>query len=148
MTWSYNPTLSANRDKVRFFAADTDSTAAITLTDEEIAGVLALAGGPRSAAALCCENLAARYATIGQRLTDDLGQSTDYGTRATFYQERARLLRSQAAFAAVPFAGGISVADKERQEDDNDQVSPAFTKTLQDAPQTQATVPADLTRYP
>ena len=39
MTWSYNPTLSANRDKVRFFAADTDSTAAITLTDEEIAGV-------------------------------------------------------------------------------------------------------------
>jgi len=148
MTWSYNPTLSANKDKVRFFAADTDSVAAISLTDEEIAGALTMAGGPRSAAALCCEALALKYAVLGQRITDDLGQSTDYGTRATFFQERARLLRSQAAFAATPFAGGISQAAKQAEEDDDDRVPPAFTKTLHDAPQTQATVPADLTRYP
>ena len=36
MSWTYDTTLTASKDKVRFYAGDTDSAAAITVTDEEI----------------------------------------------------------------------------------------------------------------
>ena len=146
MTWTYNMAVTADRDKVRFLAGDTDSAAAITLTNEEIGGALTLAGGIRSAAAECCDMLALRYAQRGQQLTDDIGQSVNYGDLAAFYRERARLLRSRAALAALPVAGGISVADKTSVESDDYRVPPAFTRTIQDAPATTATPASDLTR--
>ena len=132
MTWSYNTNLPADRDKVRFFSGDTDSAAAITVSDEEILGAITLAGNARAAAALVCENLALRYATEGQRLQDDLGQQIDYGERAKFFEARAVQLRSRQAIAALPYAGGISVADKQTREEDTDRVVPVFTKRLHD----------------
>ena len=36
MSWTYDTTLTASKDKVRFYASDTESSAAITVTDEEI----------------------------------------------------------------------------------------------------------------
>ena len=136
MTWTYTTNLTAARDQVRFYSGDTVSTATITLSDEEIAGAITLAGGTRAAAALCCESLAARYSAGGQRLVDDLGQTVDYGERATFFQERGRLLRSQLSLTAIPFAGGISITSKQSQEDNTDRVVPAFTKDLHKAPGT------------
>jgi len=127
VTWTYDTSLSANKDKVRFYASDTDSAAAITVTDEEIAGLLTLAGGVRSAAAMLCDHLALRYSQRGQQLTDDIGQSVNYGDIAKQFTERERLLRSQASFAAVPFAGGISVATKQAQQQNTDRVPPAFS---------------------
>lgn len=127
MTWTYDTSLSANKDKVRFYASDTESSAAITVTDEEIAGLLTLAGGVRSAAAMLCDHLALRYSQRGQQLTDDIGQSVNYGDIAKQFTERGRLLRSQASFAAVPFAGGISVAAKQTQQENTDRVPPAFS---------------------
>lgn len=134
MTWSYNTSLSSAQDQVRFYAGDTDADAAITLSDEEILGAITLAGSARAAAALICENLAGRYATFGQRFTDDLGQQVDYGARATFYQTRATTLRSRGSLGAIPFAGGISIAGKQTQEQGTDRVQPAFTVGLHDAP--------------
>lgn len=132
MTWSYNTALAANRDQVRFYAGDTVAAAAITLSDEEILGAITMAGNARAAAALVCEHLANRYATEGQKLRDDLGQEIDYGERAKFYTDRATQLRSRAALAALPYAGGISLADKQVRELDSDRVEPAFTKALHD----------------
>lgn len=132
MTWSYNTSLSAARDQVRFYAGDTVETAAITLSDEEILGAISMAGGARAAAALVCEHLANRYATEGQKLRDDLGQEIDYGERAKFFTDRAAQLRSRIALTAIPFAGGISIADKQTREQDSDRVAPAFTKQLHD----------------
>ena len=134
MTWTYDTSLSANKDKVRFYASDTDSAAAITVTDEEIAGLLTLAGGVRSAAAMLCDHLALRYSQRGQQLTDDIGQSVNYGDIAKQFTERGRLLRSQASFAAVPFAGGISVAAKQTQQENTDRVRPAFGVSTHEAP--------------
>lgn len=134
MTWTYDTSLSANKDKVRFYASDTDSAAAITVTDEEIAGLLTLAGGVRSAAAMLCDHLALRYSQRGQQLTDDIGQSVNYGDIAKQFTERGRLLRSQASFAAVPFAGGISVTTKQAQLDNSDRVRPAFGVATHEAP--------------
>jgi len=127
MSWTYDTALTANRDKVRFYAGDTDSSAVITATDEEIGGLLTLAGGVRRAAAMLCDHLALRSSQRGQRLTDDIGQSVDYGKLAEQFTDRARVLRSQASFAAVPFAGGISVATKQAQQENTDRVPPAFS---------------------
>lgn len=136
MTWSYNINLTVARDQVRFYSGDTDSAAAITLSDEEILGAITLAGGARAAAALICENLAARYSTQGKMLKDDIGQTIDYGERAAFFQARAKELRARGALVAIPFAGGISIAAKQSEEDDTDRVVPAFTKDLHDAQST------------
>ncbi len=134
MAWTYDTSLSTNKDKVRFFAGDTNPSAAITVTDEEIGGVLSLGGGVRSAAAMVCENLALQYAQRGQRLTDDIGQSVDYGKLAEQFTDRARVLRSQASFGAVPFAGGISVAQKQATSANADRVVPAFSVSTHEAP--------------
>lgn len=134
MTWSYNTTLASAQDQVRFYSGDTDSAAAITLSDEEVLGAITLAGSARAAAALICENLAGRYSTQGKMLRDDLGQQIDYGERAAFFQARAKALRSRVSLTAIPFAGGISHATKDAQTDSTDRVRPAFTTTLHDAP--------------
>ena len=134
MTWSYNTSLSAAQDQARFYSGDTDSAAAITLSDEEILGAITLTGSARAAAALICENLAGRYSTVGRQLQDDIGQRIDYGERAKFYQDRAVQLRSRVSLLALPFAGGISIAAKQTEEVRSDRVSPAFTKTLHDDP--------------
>jgi hypothetical protein len=133
MTWSYDTSLTAAKDQVRFYSSDTESAAAITLTDEEIGGALTLAGTARAAAALCCETLAGRYASFGQRFVDDLGETVDYGARATFFAGRATQLRSRISLSAIPFAGGLSVSGKQTQEEDTDRVQPAFTKDLHEA---------------
>jgi hypothetical protein len=126
MTWTYDTALAVARDQVRFYSGDTDSAAAITLSDEEIAGAVMLGGGTREAAALACEYLAARYSTVGRSLQDDLGQKNDYGERAAFYQARATLLRSRAVVTPMPFAGDLSSATKQTQEAYTDRVLPAF----------------------
>jgi len=138
VTWTYDTTLTASRDKVRFFAGDTDSTAAITVTDEEIEGLLTLAGGARAAAAMLCDHLALRYSQRGQQLTDDIGQSVNYGDIAKQFTERGRLLRSQASFAGTPFAGGISAATKQAQREGIDRVQPAFSVGTHEAPGSEA----------
>lgn len=138
MTWTYNPSLALPRDRVRFYCGDTVVTDQL-ISDEEIAGVLTMtASGERSAAALCCENIGMRFASSANAITDDIGQKVEYGERAQFFQDRARLLRSQLALSALPFAGGLTVTDKDAQETDDDRISPAFAKTLQDAPGTRA----------
>ena len=134
MTWSYATSLTAALDQVRFYASDTDSAAQITLSDEEIGGAITLAGNTRAAAALVCENLAGRYSTLGQRLTDDLGEQVDFGARATFYLTRATELRSRAGLGALPFAGGISIAAKNTEAASTDRVRPAFTVGLHTTP--------------
>jgi hypothetical protein len=132
MTWSYNTSITSAQDQVRFFSSDTDADAAITLSDEEILGAITIAGGAKAAAALCCETLAGRYSTQGKMLRDDLGQTIDWGERATFYLNRATQLRSRIGLVALPYAGGVSVADKQTREEDSDRVDPAFSRTLHD----------------
>lgn len=129
MTWSYDTTLTMAMDQARFYSGDTDSAAAITLSDEEILGAITLAGSASAAAALICENLAGRYSTQGKMLRDDLGQTIDWGERATFFQARATQLRALSSLSVSPYAGGISRADKQTREEDTDRVVPAFTRT-------------------
>jgi hypothetical protein len=136
MTWTYNPALTTNKDKVRFLVRDVDSTSPL-LQDEEILGILEMEGAARRAAATCAESLAAHFGQLETTLTDDLGVTVTYSDRATFYTKLAATLRSRANIAVAPTAGGITISSKQVQADNTDRVRPAFRRELHDAPDTQ-----------
>lgn len=131
MTWTYGISLAADKDKVRFLCGDTDTTNQ-QVSDEEIAGNLAMNSSDiyRAGAAIC-RHLAARYSreaniTIGQRRVELAARSKAYADRATEIETQGNL----AGRTPIPYAGGISVADKERQEANEDRVAPFFTRDM------------------
>lgn len=132
MAWTYNPTLSSNRDLVRFSIGDTDENESVTLQNEEITALLVTYTTVSTAAAYAAEYLALRYARKATLLKDDAGASKQYGDRAAAMRELATTLRGRSSLLALPYAGGISASDKVSREGDTDRVSPAFTKALHD----------------
>jgi hypothetical protein len=112
------------------------------LADETITAILALQPNAYQAAAMCAENLAGRYANLVDRQVGDLRAS--YSQRAKQWLELAGRLRTSASRGslalAVPYAGGISIADKLTQESNTDRVAPAFTRNLHDDPETARAV--------
>lgn len=131
MAWSYsgNPQSSA-KDQVRFLIQDTDSKDQ-QLTDEEIAFLIELEGSSLKAAIKAVETLYARFA----RYTDEsVGQvRVSWSQRADQYRKLADSLKRHAFVRlAAPYAGGISRADKETREMNDDRVEPIFTRQLHD----------------
>ena len=125
MSWYYtgNPT-SSNKDAVRFWTGDTNSTLPL-LQDEEIEYALTLQPNIRLCAADCLDAIATK---LSQEVNfSSLDLRMDLGQRAANYRKRAIELRKEAQrIAATPYAGGISVADKDLREADADRVKPAF----------------------
>lgn len=131
MTWTYDPTMASDRDKVRFRLGDTVAAAAL-LQDEEINVLLADAGSVTNATIAGADALAMRFASLAQSMTDDIGQSVNYGDRAARYRDLANRLRATASRLALPFAGGISQGNKDAIAANTDRVTPAFTRDLHD----------------
>lgn len=117
--------------KVRFLIQDTNSALA-QLHDEEIDWLLTEAGGNvYRAAAACAQALASRYAAdVDRSVSGAGGLSVSASQRFTQYTQLAAQLTAQAAKKGrgVPFAGGISDAQKDAQELDPDRVRPAFER--------------------
>src|SRR5689334_18389528 len=120
MAWSYDSSLSADKDKVRWLCGDTDTNDQL-VQDEEIAFALSDAGNDlRRAAATVCEAIALRFANS---LTLDKAPgsvSWDAAERAELFRKRAEDLRQQATTlgaGAGIFGGGISISDKQNRED-------------------------------
>lgn len=132
MNWTYSgdPT-SSERDAVRFEIPDTDSAAQL-FSNEEIAYALGQESGVWAAAARCCETLARKFASQADLATGDV--KLTYSKQAENLAERAKELRLRAQGAAVPFAGGISQADKEARAQDEDRVQGAFNRDQFDNP--------------
>ena len=131
MSWTYsgNPA-DSDSDSVRFLVGDTDSDDQ-QVTDEEIAWALTQAGGIYSAAALIASTIAAKFARMVDKAVGDLKIS--YGQRAGHYEKlTAALKRKASVFGAVPYAGGISISDKESVREDTDRVKPAFSVGMDD----------------
>lgn len=135
MTWTYSgDPATTSRDAVRFLVGDTDTTDQL-VSDEEISWVLTQHSGVRHAAAATCEAIAAKFARQAEMSVDDV--SIKAGEKAEHYRALAKELRAQAAIAgkvAKPFAGGISIADKDDREADTDRVKPFFRRDLHDVP--------------
>ena len=129
MSWSYQDTMPREVDKVRFYVGDTNS-ADQQFTDEEIQFALNEAGGPRSAAAICCDQRAAYYVRLVDTTVGQLRIS--YAQRYKQYHEMAVALRARAAYRALPTAGAVLVTDKEATQEDDTLVTPSFNVDILD----------------
>jgi len=126
--WSYSSPLADTKDQVRFLVQDTDSTAPL-IQDEEIVWQLMEFPNVRRAAAEVASQIALKFARTPDIKDGDT--TVSYSQRATQYAALARTLKREATLlAAVPYAGGISIADKQTGEADTDRVRPAFSREL------------------
>lgn len=136
MTWSYtkNPS-SSSKDMVRFKIGDTICSDQL-LSDEEIMSILEEQSNPILASVICAQSLGGRYS----RLADTTVGKTriSYSQKAKSYLELADKLEIQykKSYKAVPYCGGISISDKEIDENNPDLVKPKFRMDMMDNPGT------------
>jgi hypothetical protein len=105
VTWSYsgNPSNSAN-DKVRFLCGDTDTNNQ-QVSNEEIAFLLTeWNSNAYLAAAFACDAISGKYSAKADlsRSVGDLSISSQYGSQARTFMERAASLRALASRALPP----------------------------------------------
>lgn len=133
MTWSYNLSIIANssKDAVRLLIGDVVACDP-QMQDEEIAYLVGLRGSLYGAAAECCRAMAAKFS----RSVDQQG-----GTSKVFYSQMAKAYtlksiefdnKATMFGSGTPYAGGISLSDKQIQDLNDDRVPPAFTKGIMD----------------
>ena len=131
MTWTFDQTFTTassqgRRNALRSLIRDTDSARQL-LSDEELAFYFAQENNLYRAAAAACSALADSRAV--DKSVGDLSISNS--VLPTNYLALAKLYRSQADLrGGMPYAGGISQADKLSQEEDSDRVVPIFLKDL------------------
>lgn len=129
MTWSYNPATIATtpKDQVRLLVGDVKEKEP-QLQDEELAVAMTLAGSNIYAqAAAAARLIAARYAREVDAVQGELRQM--FSARMTRYLTMAKLWEAKLDVdptAAMPSAGGISVADKNSNRDNGDATRPSF----------------------
>lgn len=131
MAWTYSGDPSTNdKDAVRFLIGDTDTTDQ-QLQDEEITYLLNINGGDvYDAAIAAARSLASKYSRQADTRIGDYSVSASQ--RAAAYLALAKELQQQQVanlvHTSTPYAGGISVADKQQDETNTDRVRPAFTR--------------------
>jgi hypothetical protein len=127
------PTAQNNRDSVRFLIGDIDPTDP-QLQDSEVDGLLnancptgSLLPNTYLAACQACLSLAARYTRKASMSVGDL--SIQYGAVSNNYRSLEKTIRAQAQrhLVVTPYAGGISIADMEIDQDNQDIVQPWVT---------------------
>ena len=133
MTFTYASTdLSTTLAKVRRLLGDTDS-ADPQLTDEEIDFYTDTYGSVWFAGAAAADAIAAKYTRKPSKTVGPL--SISYGELQEQYTSLAAKLRYQGSVnALVPYAGGISQADKATYEADTDRQRPSFLLGMDDNP--------------
>ena len=126
MTWSYQDTMPRAIDKVRFYVGDTSSSDQL-LSDEEITFALSEAGGNvRQAASLCATRKAAEWSKLADLKEGQLSISYSQRSKQMLTIADAIIDSSVTLDPAVPFAGGVFVADKVSVEQDTSLVEPSF----------------------
>ena len=132
MSWSYSKDPQANnKDHVRFLIGDTDSTSE-QLSDGEVNHTLAESSSSvYPAAILCTDALIAKYTRLVDKSIGDLRIS--FSQRVAHYKSLRETLRNRSGIlAAAPYAGGISVSDKNAVKLDTDRTKPAFARGMHD----------------
>jgi hypothetical protein len=101
MSWIYDPSLSTDKDRARFYIGDTDQED-ILLSDEEITALLEVEGSPLRAAIVALEHLAAKFSR--QVDTNNTGLALSASQRAQAFAQRAQELRNRLP-QEIPIAG-------------------------------------------
>lgn len=126
MSWSYTDPTASDRDKVRFLVGDTDSTDE-QLQDEELDWLIGENKNVYAAASEACEALASKYA---RQVTKSVGPlMIQAQQKKDQYEDRAEKLRAMAArrgSVPVPYAGGLSVTEKDTDVLDTVLIQPRF----------------------
>jgi hypothetical protein len=134
MTWSYVLSQLATSPMMQVRLAFGDTLASQQqLQDEEIEYFLTVRSSINGAAAECCRTLSAQYSRSIDMAVD--GARNQYSQLAAAYALRAQQFDAKAAAdgAGMPYTGGVSVADKETQQDDPDRVNPQFALGMFDS---------------
>jgi len=127
-TWTGDPSASTI-EKIRWLIGDTVEASA-KFQDAEITYAYNEEGSIYGAAALCCEQLATRYADAVSRSLGPL--RIDLSDKAEKYKSMAKDFRRKAYMYAQPYVGGISEAKEDVFEDDSDLKQPIFDKGMMD----------------
>lgn len=136
MTWTYSGDPATNaRDSIRFLSGDTDTNDQL-LNDEEIAWVNnQLTGSDTATTALynaayrCCITIASKFSRLADQSVGDLKVSMSQKAKA--YRDQAAYLLELAGregSTPTPYAGGMTISDKEIDWDNSDLVRPGFYK--------------------
>jgi len=129
VTWSYdNDPENDDGDAVRLECGDTNTDEQL-LSDEEIDYCIAKEANVTSAAARACDLIAAE---LSREVTMRAGAGGEFQVRmeqaVAHYRQKAADLRARAVLYATPYAGGISISDKDAEEERTDRVKPAFSR--------------------
>ena len=135
MTWSYDPAESTAKDIIRGLVSDIDITDQL-LANETIAAQLTRTPNVYWAAYYLAQRIARQLARL---VTTKVGDTqVNYSDLAKHYALLSTDLRQTALFqggGGMPYAGGLSQAEKTTAAEDTDRVAPAFTRrTLDDTP--------------
>lgn len=133
MAWNYLSTApnSSDRSWIRLRIGDTSSGDQL-LQDEEIEAHLTAEGNRYTAAALCAESVGSWFA---RRVDKTVGRMRIAAQQASErYFDLADRLRVELATRVTPYAGGISVSDKEADEAAGDRVRPGFSVQMFEFP--------------
>ncbi len=130
---TYGRDPSANdKDHVRFLIGDTIPEDWL-FSDAEILGLLSQYGNVKSASLVAVESLVARFSRLCDEEVGDV--KVKLSQKVNSYIRLAKRLKQQiASECAMPYAGGISVADKEATALDLDRVEPCFDRDLHNNP--------------
>lgn len=130
--WSYSGDPSTStKDAIRFVLGDILVKDPL-VNDNEIAYAYSAKGSVYGAAAMLCRSLSSQYARLVDTVDREL--RTSYSSKSANFLRMAVQFEQQAAIVsgAMPYAGGISVADKNAQVSDADRVSPQFNIGMMD----------------
>ena len=126
MAWSYsgNPT-PGSIDEIRFQIGDTNSNQPL-LQDGEIQYVMDNYGSTEEVAAVCAEAIAAKLTGLADMSAGNAKIS--YSQQAKSYMDLAAKLRGRLSLVILPYAGGLSKAEKVAARANTNLTQPFFRR--------------------
>lgn len=130
MSWTYSGDPgSSPKDAVRFAIGDTISSDPL-LQDEEINYMLSKNSSIDDAAYYACVGVVAKFSRLADKEVGKI--KIKYSQKAKQYQQLADKLWLTAGIVVIPYAGGISIADKQADQQDKSAVQPSFRRGMMD----------------
>lgn len=138
MTWTYSLSNinSSALSFVRMKIGDTTSGDQL-LQDEEIQALVTDVGDQYFAAARAARAIAGHFSRRTDKTAGRLRIAG--GQPSQYYETLAQRLEMEAGMRVGPYAGALSISDKDSYLMDNDRVKPSFTIGMTDFPATIAT---------
>lgn len=127
---SYAGTTIGQRNQIRLWIQDVNESRQL-FQDEEIDWQITQEANAYTAAASLCDILVARAGGVKYKRIGDLALSYD----PLLYRSISANLRARGMSYQVPYAGGISISDKQAAQNDSDWVPPTLPRGLGDNPE-------------